>query len=480
MEQELVGLNSEQQANYALFQEVTASGRDAHSAVRLLQSSGWNVDRAVQLHWDATGDEEVGIALPVLGPASRTAAAGEQNPFGVGGEFAAPLLEPSSSARTPNFGNSSSSSRSSLMGRIRRWLKCVTCSFLDILRAFFAGSSPARAWPASDSEAGPSSRGFRRSLLEAYGEQLHLPRFFEGSFSQAVEAAHRDLKLLAVYLHSAPSQQSQALCTEVLANEAVRAMLDSRFVLWGGDVARAVSQTVARMLHAHAFPYLCVILPVSYGEVRVIGNVSGAVEIDAAVALLTACLEEMESHRAEMIARTDQQFEDRLLRQEQDREYQEALEMDRLREEERRRQEAEQRELQHLEEEKRLQEQQCVEKLEAQRQALQEQRRQKAAALGAEDPEATARISLRLPAGQRIQRKFSPDALLGDVYDWAEVAAHLPENAEKGLEVPRRFVLKTCFPSRGLTEKEQSIEALHLAGTNILLAEVEDEEVQCS
>mmetsp|Transcript_120860 Transcript_120860/g.301591 ORF Transcript_120860/g.301591 Transcript_120860/m.301591 type:complete len:96 (+) Transcript_120860:1-288(+) len=89
--------------------------------------------------------------------------------------------------------------------------------------------------------------------------------------------------------------------------------------------------------------------------------------------------------------------------------------------------------------------------------------------------EATSRISLRLPAGQRIERKFPSGATLAEVYAWAEVAAYLPEHEGKGLEIPARFVLKTSFPSRDLVEKDQTIETLQLAGTNVLLAEIEDD-----
>jgi len=100
---------------------------------------------------------------------------------------------------------------------------------------------------------------------------------------------------------------------------------------------------VSQLIHARQYPCFCVLLPASVDEIRVIGALNGEVQTVAAIELLAACLEEMESHRAEIVARREQQQEDRTLREQQDREYQEALEMDRKREEQQQAQEREQR-----------------------------------------------------------------------------------------------------------------------------------------
>jgi len=253
-------------------------------------------------------------------------------------------------------------------------------------------------------------------------------------------------------------------------------MLNESFLLWGGDVSRMETHYVAQMIHVRQYPCFCVLLPASVDEIRVIGALHGDVQVDAAVGLLTTCLEEMESHRTEIVARREQQAEDRHLREQQDREYQEALEMDRKREEQQQLLEREQREAQRLEEERQRQERELLEMQEARRRATEDRRRGLAEALEPEAPEAKARVSLRLPAGQRIQRRFQPEATLADVYKWAECAAYLPENKDRGLEVPDHFMLKTSFPSKELTEMSSTIEELQLAGTNILLAAIEDDD----
>eukprot|EP00913_Durusdinium_trenchii_P020971 g19706.t1 len=88
-------------------------------------------------------------------------------------------------------------------------------------------------------------------------------------------------------------------------------------------------------------------------------------------------------------------------------------------------------------------------------------------------PSATARVALRLPSGQRLDRKFEPSATLQE--DWAHCVAFLPEHADKGLEIPERFVLKTSFPVQELNEMTRTVDELKLSGTNILLAAIEDD-----
>eukprot|EP00812_Abedinium_dasypus_P011275 NODE_4843_length_635_cov_254.108621.p2 GENE.NODE_4843_length_635_cov_254.108621~~NODE_4843_length_635_cov_254.108621.p2 ORF type:complete len:153 (+),score=53.43 NODE_4843_length_635_cov_254.108621:3-461(+) len=110
------------------------------------------------------------------------------------------------------------------------------------------------------------------------------------------------------------------------------------------------------------------------------------------------------------------------------------------------------------------------------RKALYERRMQVAAQLEPEGPEAKARLSMRLPTGQRLERRFRPEAALRDVYAWADCAGLLPENRERGVEIPARFALKTSFPSRELTQMEQTIAELQLAGSNIMLTALDEDD----
>lgn len=464
MAEGLEGLSQEQKDALALFREVTAGARDLQATKQLLESCHWSVEQAVQLHL-AHSDENDEAARR----AAQSSAASN---------LAAPLLAEGprprangAAARAPPAPAAPEAPlSSSFVDWIVRGIRRVAVSFFNVLCTFLFG-------PGGQLGGGHSSgAAFRGALTNAYGSQLELPDFYEGGFSQALQTAQRELKLLVIYLHSENARHTRGFCTEVLSNDFVRAILDENFVLWAGDVARMESHRVAMMVHARQYPCFCVLLPASPDEVRVVGALHGEMQVDGVVALLTSCLEEMESHRTEIVARREQVVEDRHLRQDQDREYQEALEMDRKREEKKRMEEEQQREAQRIVEEGRRKEEELLARQESVRQDAIERRRVQAATLEPESPDATARMSLRLPAGQRLQRKFRLDQTLADVYAWAECVAFLPENEDRGLEVPPRFMLKTSFPSKDLVEREKSIGELQLAGTQLLLAEIEDDD----
>lgn len=451
-------LTEEQRQSLALFREVTADARDEAASIEVLKSCNWNVEQALSLH---LASHEEDAPRPAAATASSSAALSQPLLPGPGHGRSSVATHGSTAGESPG------SMAYGLFSRIAQGIKQIGFSVLSLVYTFFFG--------VGGGALGSSGAAFRRSLQSSYGTQA-LPEFHEGSFSQAVTRARQDLKLLVVYLHSEHARHSQSVCSDVLANEVIRTVLDENFILWGGDVARMEAHQVARMIHARQFPSFCVLLPASVEEIRVIGALHGQIEPDAASALLAACMEEMETHRAEIVAQQAQRVEDRFLREQQDREYQEALEMDRRRAEEReaqRRREEEER--QKVEEEQRKAQeelgklQRAQEELEAKRRTLAQRLSQ------TPPPSATARVALRLPSGQRLDRKFEPSATLQEVYDWAHCVAFLPEHADKGLEIPERFVLKTSFPVQELNEMTRTVDELKLSGTNILLAAIEDD-----
>lgn len=452
-------LTEDQQSALTLFREVTADSHDVQHSIQVLKSCNWNIEQALQLHL-ASHDE----VLPSSAPSRPTASA---PPAGLG----EPLLG-GSSASTARAETPSESFYFPVVGWIARRIKQIGVSVFGVLYTFFFGSG----FPLLGA-GGSSGAAFARTLTNSYGSQLSLPQFFEGTFTQALSAARRDLKLLVVFLHSEHARYSQSFCTDVLSNEFVRHVLDESFILWGGDVARLEAHQVAQVIRARQFPCFCVLLPASIDEIRVIGALHGQIIPDACTALLAACLEEMESHRSEILAQQLQHAEDRTLREQQDREYQEALEMDRRRQEEQQLQERELREARRLAEEEQRKQQEEIAAREAKVRDIEERRRSKALSMKAEEPEAKSRIALRLPTGQRVERKFVSSTTLAEIYSWAECLSYLPEHEGKGLEIPHQFTLKTSFPSRELTEMDKTIEELSLAGTNILLSAVEDDEL---
>merc|ERR1712224_225409 len=78
-----------------------------------------------------------------------------------------------------------------------------------------------------------------------------------------------------------------------------------------------------------------------------------------------------------------------------------------------------------------------------------ERQRRKAAILAVAEPIAdgsrTAKIQLKLPSGERLQRIFRAEQLVGEVYEWADCCRPDP--------TPPRFELCTTFPTRPLADR---------------------------
>jgi len=465
-------LSEEQASALAMFCEVTADARDQQASLQLLKSCNWNVEQALQLHWATAEDEPM--------PQAASTAVGSSGGGLGAGPMAAPLLGPgaggagaSSAGRRPQ-GLASEPVRgggfgSSLFGWIARGIKQIGASVFNVLCTFIFG-------PGGTLGGNASGAAFNQALTASYGSQLVLPQFHEGSFTTAISTARRDVKLLVVFLHSEHSQYAQRFCTEVLGSDLIRNQLDEHFIVWGGDIARLEAHQVAQSIRVRQFPSFCVLLPANVEEIRVIGALHGQIELDAVSALLISCQEEIETHRTEIMAQQFQRDEDRSLREQQDLEYQQALEMDRQREAQREQQEKEEAAARKQAEDEARKEQEEAARIESERQALQTKRQSAAAALATPGPDCKASIALRLPAGQRVQRKFLPTAGLADVYAWAECVAYLPENEGKGIEVPARFVLKTSFPTAELRDMNRTVEELKLAGSNIMLSELDGDD----
>lgn len=103
--------------------------------------------------------------------------------------------------------------------------------------------------------------------------------------------------------------------------------------------------------------------------------------------------------------------------------------------------------------------------------ALEARRRARGAEISAApEPEpagpATAKLSLRLPSGDRLQRTFRADQCLDEVYEWAHCCRPVAK--------PVSFVLCTTFPARSLTNRSDTLGDAGLAPSSALLMKEAD------
>ena len=228
---------------------------------------------------------------------------------------------------------------------------------------------------------------------------------------------------------------------------------------FGSSVQSADGRHLAQSLGACAYPFLCLVnvksRPGSGGGssnsnsntnrdhgnyalevyLRMQGRQLTALSPDTVLAYLQTVMRQHGAVAAEVESRRLQREEEALLRQEQDREYREALEADRAREA------ARQAEREKEEEAQR-------EREEAERRAQEEKEDglAKALSLVGEEPAAgtpdTARIRLTLPNGRRIDRRFHADDAIAVVRAFLIVHFH-----ENGVDIAN-FSLSTSFPKR--------------------------------
>lgn len=280
---------------------------------------------------------------------------------------------------------------------------------------------------------------FIREFEEEYGS--HPIPFLENGYNMALEKAHRDLKFLLVVLLSPEHDDTSSWVRDtLLAPEVVEFLSDpqNNVLVWGGNVQDSEAYQVANSLRCTKFPFAAVVVHtpnVSSTAMSVVGRIAGTTAPSEAVnrlrTVITSNQEPLERIRS---TRAEQQAS-RSLREEQDSAYERSLAIDRERARQRREAEAaRQREEQEA----------------ADRQAAEEQRQRHVAqwklwrvqCLDAEpgpDVKDAVRVSVRLPSGERIMRKFAPDADIEELYAVVECYEVLQQTSQTYVSAPAGY-----------------------------------------
>eukprot|EP00192_Tetraselmis_astigmatica_P005709 CAMPEP_0117665772 /NCGR_PEP_ID=MMETSP0804-20121206/9999_1 /TAXON_ID=1074897 /ORGANISM="Tetraselmis astigmatica, Strain CCMP880" /LENGTH=459 /DNA_ID=CAMNT_0005473229 /DNA_START=125 /DNA_END=1504 /DNA_ORIENTATION=+ len=313
---------------------------------------------------------------------------------------------------------------------------------------------------------------FIEAFHDAYGESC--PAWQASSWQEAAGRAHREFKFLMVYLHSSEHQDTPSFCQNILCNTAFVEYVNENFVVWGGDVCYSDAFGLAQSIKATTFPSVALLLG-SSSRLRLVCLLEG--RSYNAETLMARLLSAVDDHGAQLVVdRTEAQEREmnRMLREQQDREYQESLEQDRLREEavEAERRAAEEAVRAAEEEEARIR---AGEEAEARRQrdfqAAIAKRRAKAYAAVTEEPPAgtpgSCPVRVRMPDGSNLQRRFLTTDKVQALYDYVDI--------QEGFEI-LKYNLVSNFPhcvyegeKRGLTLAEAG-----LAGAMLLIQSLDD------
>lgn len=286
--------------------------------------------------------------------------------------------------------------------------------------------------------------------LPSRGPGARLRRaFVVQTYKNAAATATRNSKCLLVYLHSPLHQDTDKFCAEVLGSEAVLACVQRHFVVWGAQLSSADGVILSEALRVSHYPFLAVLSTRPDGADVLIDKIQGELDPVVVAERLSRAAEYVEESLEERRRQENIRREDRRLRNEQDREFEESLENDR------RKAEAERLEAERLEAEKRraLDEARLAREREEER-LLERQRvvERKRARLG-DEPESsstskkTARIRIQLPNGVKADRRFIVEEhTVQHLRDWVDV--YLEDN-QVDIE---EYALATNYPRRVLTD----------------------------
>ncbi|KAJ5167188.1 uncharacterized protein N7482_005969 [Penicillium canariense] len=327
---------------------------------------------------------------------------------------------------------------------------------------------------------------FIREFEEEYGSNPF--PFLENGYNMAMEKAHRDLNFLLVVLFSPEHDDMSSWVRETLLSPDVVDYINppgesGNVIVWGGNVRDSEAYQVANSLRVTKFPFAAVIChtpSVSSTAMSVVARIAGPISASDFKQRLMTAVTSNQGPLSQIRQDRSQQQASRSLREEQDSAYERSLAIDRERARLRREAEAaRQREEQEA----------------AERQAAEEKRRRdlaqwklwRAQSLGAEpgtevkDP---VRISVRLPSGERIMRRFVPDADMEELYAVVECYEVLQdESRPTKVAKPEGYVHQYRF--RLVSPMPRAVYAVEDGGTirekigrggNLLVEPIEDEE----
>ncbi len=296
-------------------------------------------------------------------------------------------------------------------------------------------------------------RDFVDTFKRAYSVgAIDVPDFRPVTYSQALDEAKRDLRFLLVYLHSQEHQDTASFCRDTLCHRTFLDFVSSHEMLvWGCSVDSGEGHRVSQAMRESTYPFLAVIV-LRQNRMMMVGRIEGACLPQP----LTQKLEEIVRDNEAYIvaARVDREERNltQSIRAEQDAAFQETLRQDQ--EKERKKQEAE--------EEKRRQE-------EAERQLIREEQdrrdriRQMKIDLVTEIPEEPAcdhpevlRILIKLPGGQRLERRFLKSQSMKYLYYFVFCHPDSPDEFDITTNFPKK-VLRCKPDEEPLTFEESGI-----------------------
>jgi FAS-associated factor 2 len=315
-----------------------------------------------------------------------------------------------------------------------------------------------RALPPADTAA-----RFIREFSEEYGNNS-LP-FVESGFNLTLDNAKKDVKFLVVTLLSPNHDDNSSWVRETLLSEQLSTFFTTHkneVLLWGGNVQDPEAYQVSTSLNCTKFPFVALVCQTSdTGSsamtvvMRAVGPMPPAELVAKLSSAMTAQQSQLQNARAQVTERQATQN----LRQEQDSAYERSLAQDRERTRRR-------REEQEAQEQAEREARDAAEAAETQKRKIEQWRKWRAQSLPAEpaaDVKDSVRISIRMPSGDRVIRRFGSDAELEELYSFIDCYNILQEGVGPDVEEPSGY--QHSFPFRLVSPMPRKVYELKDGGT---------------
>ncbi|XP_031572121.1 FAS-associated factor 2-like [Actinia tenebrosa] len=272
---------------------------------------------------------------------------------------------------------------------------------------------------------------FKKEFEEKYGT-VH-PNFYQGTYSQVLNDAKRELRFVLVYLHSDDHQHTPAFCRSTMMNSGFIEYVNGCMLFWAVDVRSAEGYRVSNALRETTYPFLALIC-LRDNRMTVVGRMEGIMPVDRYVSILAQLVADNEP--ALIAARVERQerSQTQTLRDEQDQAYHESLKADKEKE----RRKLEEQEKKRKEEEAiRLKEQASQNKLESIARSRVEKREQLPEEPSPSDPD-VFRVLVRLANGTRLERYFLKSHKLQTLYDFVFCNEEAPAEFRLSSPLPKK------------------------------------------
>ncbi|XP_023690356.1 FAS-associated factor 2 [Paramormyrops kingsleyae] len=302
---------------------------------------------------------------------------------------------------------------------------------------------------------------FIHSFEERYSRSH--PVFYQGTYSQALNDAKRELRFLLVYLHGDDHQDTDEFCRNTLCAEEVVNFINTRMLLWACSTNKPEGYRVSQALRENTYPFLAMIM-LKDRKMTVVGRLEGVIQSEDLINQLTFIMDANQTYLMSERMEREERNQTQVLRQQQDEAYMASLRADQEKERKKREEQEQKRNEEEMARQNVLAE-------ERRRRTLEVEKERKSECLPQEpaldDPD-SVKIVFRLPNDSRVERRFLFTQSLTVIHDFLFSLKETPEKFQIVTNFPRRVL--PCLPS-GERPNPPTLQEAGLSRTEVLFVQ---------